>query len=54
MNLLEMIRGLHPGASSVILKTLKLEADKRLPFQDIFVDAIYFGRVPTTENPEGR
>ena len=49
-----MIRARHQEASTVLLKHLKLELPKHPLSQEIFVDAFYFGRVPTTEDPEGR
>ena len=49
-----MIRERHTEASSVVLKSLKLERDPKSSFQDIFVDALYIGRVPTIDDPEGR
>jgi len=49
-----MIRARHKEASTVILKHLKLELPKNPLSHKIFVDALYFGRVPTTEDPEGR
>ncbi|KAI0230282.1 Fibrocystin-L [Lamellibrachia satsuma] len=51
INLLDMIRERHKGASSVVLKALKLERDPKSSFQDIFIDALYIGRVPTIDDP---
>ncbi|KAI0230284.1 Fibrocystin-L [Lamellibrachia satsuma] len=52
INLLDMIRERHTGANSVVLKSLKLVRNPKSPFQDIFVDALYIGRVPTIDDPE--
>ena len=53
INILDMIRERHADANSVILKVLKLIRNKDLSYEDIYVDALYVGRVQTTDDPEG-
>ena len=53
INILDMIRERHADANSVILKVLKLIRNTDVSYEDIYVDALYIGRVPTTDDPEG-
>ena len=46
-----MVREKHEGANTVILSYLRLTAPVSHP--GIFVDAVYVGRVPTTEDTAG-
>ena len=56
MNLLETIRNRHKEASSVVLKALVLRRQwwghPEPPY--IYIDALYVGFEPTTDDPDGR
>ena len=56
MNLLEIIRNRHKEASIVVLKALELLrhwwGHPESPY--IYIDALYVGLDPTTDDPDGR
>ena len=54
LNLLELVRGRHDEASIVVLRQMSLLRHAGYTdLQYIYIDALYLGREPTTDDPEG-